>query len=97
MEGPRLPLYLHAAQHTSAALAAQVQEPADLVERTRIPVEKLGGRRLGVWHAISHRLPFTASMAIPRAAAARLAVALGVRVAAVKHAGASGYRPAAAT
>ena len=110
-----MPLYLYTAQYTAAALAAQVKEPANRAERTRIPVENLGGKLVGAWHAISDPIHFVAIIDMPsEEAAATLAIAFGAGgaathhtwtplltpeqwVEAVKHAGATGYRPATAT
>lgn len=81
-----MPLYLYTAQYTAEALAAQVREPTDRAERTRVPVERLGGRLLGAWHAVSDPVHFVAIIEMPsEQAMASLAIAFGAGGAAREH------------
>jgi uncharacterized protein with GYD domain len=81
-----MPLYLYTAQYTAESLAAQVKEPLNRAERTRIPVERLGGRLVGAWHAVSDPVHFVAIIELPsEQAMASLALAFGAGGAAREH------------
>ncbi|MSQ10037.1 MAG: GYD domain-containing protein [Dehalococcoidia bacterium] len=107
-----MPLYLYTAQYTAESLATQVKQPVNRAERTRVPVERLGGKLIGAWHAVSDPVHFVAIIEMStEAAMASLALAFGAGgaarehkwtplltpeqwVAALQHAGDTGYQPA---
>lgn len=81
-----MPLYLYTAQYTAEALAAQIKTPLNRAERTREPVERLGGTLVGAWHAVSDPVHFIAIIEMPsEEAMATLAIAFGAGGAAREH------------
>jgi uncharacterized protein with GYD domain len=80
-----MPVYLFTSRYRPEALAAQIRVPQNRVEASRIPVEKLGGRILGGWHAIG-QINFVAVIELPTdQAAAALAIAFTAGGAAEDH------------
>ena len=57
-----MPLYLYTAQYTAEALAAQIKTPLNRAERTREPVERLGGTLIGALVYAELAAAFTAEL-----------------------------------
>jgi uncharacterized protein with GYD domain len=80
-----MPVYLFTSRYRPEALVAQMRVPQNRVEASRVPVENLGGRIVGAWHAIGE-VNFAAIIELPTdQAAASLSIAFTAGGAAEDH------------